>query len=666
MGNNEDYKKKVFDKLRILINYTYRNPQLDSVEINEMLEGLLRDGKKKTDEKKEPSIIYKNYKSKYLNGVFREVYDAKNTLQSNPNKSIVFNWDRVVENPFFLLWKHAEPSESFRLGMTVLLNNYADDSYLIKKGMFNQSVLDIPSYIVSVLGKDEEKGYEFDCEILGKLGLLTVLKKTGQITFLKLNQKDPELDLTILERNKNFIEFTRRGPCSVIGSYIADRFFPDSKSISVSEKDSKFLISAIDSDILYKVFISIQNRNAIHLKLPYGWKLVFPLCVCQDMRTGDISLIFLSATGLSSCCVHQVYSAEVEEKHFDYDIAARGLKDYIDKRWKILDFDIDRNDDCFDIEIDEIDDFEEVSRLFDKFHVEKKSTKMKISGTTYNVMHLFPYLLHYIGRIIRFNVKGKSINLNRNEEIKRFFGNLLYKLCFTYNLPSIKFLGTAYSSFDKYEMLALHEPIYDYNFFVSSKDIPAGYTEESFDETDTIFSPFYNRYIISEIMKKNVSLITIPELRWLYSVIDYESAENDGFEYLRDYFKKSGIRKLFTPETFIRIRSAFKEHSYFVEEGECKCLLEFPSGANGIFDLFPQTRNNLSFNSKKEICETYFNYKSEDEDLVLSMVLEAGTEFKITSPESMIMKIKKRIMKQVEYFMKDQLGKKPVDVYIDR
>ena len=169
--------------------------------------------------------------------------------------------------------------------------------------------------------------------------------------------------------------------------------------------------------------------------------------------------------------------------------------------------------------------------------------------------------------------------------------------------------------------------------------IPEKYSEKTYDEDPELFSYIYSKEFV-QILKNSEEAVPVStaELRYLYSIIDYENFNNDSLSELRKFLESRSIKKLFTPSIFRHIRkNSF--HSYENPAGNSICVLEIKDETSLFFDIMPETRENLIL-EENGIIKTYFHYDEREEDKIIPILFEFGTTTKVLEPSPLVSKIK--------------------------
>lgn len=645
-----EYTEATFNKVRKFLDYSYCNPHKKYDDLMEFLAPILR--KNENDDSVKPH----DPKEDITSALSPEIYDYNESFLRNPNpyRSIIFKWEKLNENPFHCFWKYCSVSDKNKEIYRTILREDLQDSYFTiedfgEKASENAGVVDN-----SLAGKELRKTAR-----QGIMKTLYVKKINKDFHILKL------IDASFEKEKKQFgsliSDFSKTGPCSAIGSFILDRFYDEFKEEKNPVKSwvKKFLVSSLDSQIMYDIFDAITDRTQITIKKyyeSYGRARtedlrVYPLFIVRSLRTGRFVLVYKDIRNFGICDVSRILEVRKWKNVFDqYDEARKAAEQLFALIW---DFPEDvtfcaENAQLINIEIKGELTKEDRER-FRPLNILSEGSGFRVYGKIIDLTKVLPEIFKYLGRITKIKVSPplkKQTGLSLFQEVMYFsFRDIFWVYGIGLEMEYMYSKGD-YSFGDE----MLREP--PGRFWVSDNITPYAVEEKTFEEDSSLHNYFYSKDFIEYAKDEGAEMpITAPELRWLYSVLTYEN-ENSGVqsEFMM-WLHDEAPNKLFTQESFKSIRKSHCFDSYEKIEGKEICVLSLSDkrdmNCSELYNLFPETRNNLKKNNKVEVL---FHYELEDEDKIIPFILSLGGAVKVTSPERMVNKIKRKLEDQKKLF----------------
>ena len=234
----------------------------------------------------------------------------------NPLRSLIFKWENLRDNPFHTFWK-LHPMTNFRHDIIESeLDLVNERIFFTKKELLEDYEKSAPDDVPDLSSFGKEIQY------LAKKGIVrTFSKENGFTDFHSFNTFPSDLNFQTCFLFRLLVMFSRIGPCSVLASFILDKFFdnPEFEFPIIFRGDKKFLISSLHSQTMYNIFDSISKQCSLHIeyiKNKENLRLdVTALSIVCNSYTGRFYLLYMlkNKSKLYSCPINNIYEAKVGE-----------------------------------------------------------------------------------------------------------------------------------------------------------------------------------------------------------------------------------------------------------------------------------------------------------------------------------------------------------------
>jgi len=252
-------------------------------------------------------------------------------------------------------------------------------------------------------------------------------EKQGKIVLYSRNKT------SVLPKSKDFLDFfSEVSPCGVIGSFLLDKY--ENRDDILSFKHH-YITSAVDSDILAKIFQGIREKRKISVK-KIGFRtkkeietLVLPLKVLISVQNGRQNLLAynFSAKAIQSFRIDYLLSVQLKEVFDGFEKIRKRVDEMKGEMWGVSckqKYNSILEDASFTIKIRPDEDY-----ILRRLHREKRIGKIeKIDNETYKFSvsvfdseELVPWIRTFIGRITQMNFSNRNIENKFKKDINRLY-----------------------------------------------------------------------------------------------------------------------------------------------------------------------------------------------------------------------------------------------------
>lgn len=348
---------------------------------------------------------------------FRQTPDGKNVFISIDSR-------HAKHNPLYRGWK----TKSFTDGDITLHFILFD---LLSSPEIVLSLNEITSRIDEILSKFENPRYFDESTVRKKLkeyvseGLITTQKR-GKVLYYKRAAD-------VKWCGKDCLDFfSEAAPCGVIGSYLLDKL--DSQDSHFTFKHH-YITSAMDSEILYKIFEAMREKRRIGLETVNRWKnrikeeKVVPLKVFISVQGGRQYLMAYvpRMDQITSYRIDRIVSVKMEEICQDFDALRERLEQIQPYVWGVStqgkgEGQLQHIE--FTVVYGENEKF-----IHERLEREKRcgtveqidANTSRFSADVFNARELVPWIRTFVGRIAEMHCSNAALEQQFYDDLERMY-----------------------------------------------------------------------------------------------------------------------------------------------------------------------------------------------------------------------------------------------------
>ncbi len=236
-----------------------------------------------------------------------------------------------------------------------------------------------------------------------------------------------------LPESKDYLEFfSEVAPCGVIGSFILDKY---EKSESVLSFKHHYITSAVDSEILAKLFLAIKEKRRVLVK-KLGFKskkeieiLILPLKVLVSAQNGRQNILAYNfdAKAIQSFRIDYLLSVDLKEVYVGFDKLRKRVDEMKAEMWGVSCKQKYRNqleNVRFTLKIRPDEDY-----IIRRLHREKRIGMVekldnhlyRFSVNVFDSEELVPWIRTFIGRIAEMNFSNRTIENKFKQDVNKLY-----------------------------------------------------------------------------------------------------------------------------------------------------------------------------------------------------------------------------------------------------